>query len=101
GRLLAVGDAAGYVEPFTGEGMAWAIQTGIAAADCLADPAAAADCGAAWTVRYARLMRRRQWLCRLLSGALASPAQSRWLLRLSTVAPWTIRYAIRQLNQTS
>lgn len=24
-RLLAVGDAAGYVEPFTGEGMAWAL----------------------------------------------------------------------------
>ncbi len=24
-RLLAIGDAAGYVEPFTGEGMAWAL----------------------------------------------------------------------------
>ncbi len=31
GRLIAVGDAAGYVEPFTGEGMAWAIENGVAA----------------------------------------------------------------------
>jgi len=98
GRLLAVGDAAGYVEPFTGEGMAWAIQSGIAAADCLADPRTAADSGVAWTVRYAQLMRRRQWLCRFLSGALASPARSRWLLRLAGAAPWTVRYAVRRLN---
>lgn len=31
-RLLLIGDAAGYVEPFTGEGMSWAIDSGIAAA---------------------------------------------------------------------
>ncbi len=99
GRLLAVGDAAGYVEPFTGEGMAWAIQSGIAAAECLADRSAAADCGVAWTIRYAQLMRRRQWLCRLLSSALASPVQSRWLLRLSVAAPWAVRYAVTRLNQ--
>src|SRR5690606_14529101 len=75
GRLLAVGDAAGYVEPFTGEGMAWAIQSGIAAAECLADRRTAGNSGAAWTARYTQMMRRRQWLCRLLSGALASPVQ--------------------------
>jgi flavin-dependent dehydrogenase len=30
-RVLVVGDAAGYVEPFTGEGMAWALATASAA----------------------------------------------------------------------
>lgn len=99
GRLLAVGDAAGYVEPFTGEGMAWALQSGIAAAECLADRRLAGNSGAAWTARYEELMRRRQWLCRLLSGALASPTQSRWLLRLAGAAPWTVRYAVRRLNR--
>lgn len=99
GRLLAVGDAAGYVEPFTGEGMAWAIQSGIAAAECLTDVDAAGNSGAAWTAQYVRLMRRRQWLCRLLSGTLASPAGSRWLMRLARAAPWTVRYAVRQLNR--
>lgn len=28
-RLLVLGDAAGYVEPFTGEGMAWAVQSAL------------------------------------------------------------------------
>jgi flavin-dependent dehydrogenase len=43
--LFVIGDAAGYVEPFTGEGMAWAL----AAADGLA-PLAARAVGA-WDVR--------------------------------------------------
>ena len=31
-RVFLLGDAAGYVEPFTGEGMAWAVTSGIAVA---------------------------------------------------------------------
>lgn len=37
GRLIAIGDAHRYVEPFTGEGMTWALQTGIAAAEVFAN----------------------------------------------------------------
>ncbi|WP_164102066.1 NAD(P)/FAD-dependent oxidoreductase [Candidatus Laterigemmans baculatus] len=37
GRIVAVGDAAGYVEPFTGEGMAWGMQTGLLAARVIAE----------------------------------------------------------------
>ena len=36
-RVLAVGDAAGFVEPFTGEGMGWALVTGRAAAGMALD----------------------------------------------------------------
>ncbi|MGH7135260.1 MAG: NAD(P)/FAD-dependent oxidoreductase, partial [Pirellulales bacterium] len=32
-RVFVLGDAAGYVEPFTGEGMAWALAGGMAVAD--------------------------------------------------------------------
>lgn len=101
GRLLAAGDAAGYVEPFTGEGMAWALSTGIAAADCLAQADEATDCGAAWAARYRTLMRRRQWICRLLSHSLASPVRARWLCRAMTAAPWSVRYAIDRLNRAT
>lgn len=31
GNVIIAGDAGGYVEPFTGEGMSWAITTGVAA----------------------------------------------------------------------
>jgi len=33
GRIIASGDAFGYVEPFTGEGIGWALASGIAAAN--------------------------------------------------------------------
>jgi flavin-dependent dehydrogenase len=103
GSLLAIGDAAGYVEPFTGEGMAWAIQTGIGVADTIADHRTAFGTSdgldVAWSDRYAKMMRSRQWLCRFLSRSLASPRQSVWLLRGMTLAPWAVRRAIHRLNR--
>jgi len=99
GRLLAIGDAAGYVEPFTGEGMAWAIGTGIAAADCMADDPIGLDFGQQWSDTYAAMMRKRQWICRFLSKSLASPSSSRWLMRGMHAAPWIVRRAIWRLNQ--
>lgn len=101
GRLLAVGDAAGYVEPFTGEGMAWAIGTGIAAADCIDGEHIELDLGQQWCDTYAVMMRKRQWICRALSQSLASPFSSRWLMRGMHLAPWIVRRAIWRLNQTS
>ena len=34
-RVLAIGDACGYVEPFTGEGIAWALRGAVGAAELL------------------------------------------------------------------
>ncbi|TVP98680.1 MAG: FAD-binding protein [Planctomycetaceae bacterium] len=99
GGLLAVGDAAGYVEPFTGEGMAWAIRSGIAAADCVAETDRESDLGRLWCREHARQLRSRQWLCRALSQALASPGGSRWLFRAMALAPWAVRGAVRRLNR--
>jgi len=99
GGLLAVGDAAGYVEPFTGEGMAWAIRSGIAAADCFAEAGRESDLGQLWCREHARQLRGRQWLCRALSHALASPGGSRWLFRAMAIAPWAVRGAVRRLNR--
>ncbi|MEM9826134.1 MAG: FAD-dependent monooxygenase [Planctomycetota bacterium] len=77
GRLLAVGDAAGYFEPFTGEGMTWAMQSGIEASEFLAESfgdsainPVTVDLGQVWATRLARRNRRRQRLCRLLSAGL-------------------------------
>lgn len=69
GAVLVAGDAASYVEPFTGEGMSWALTSGIAAADLVA-------CGAApgaWASHSAALLTRRQRGCRVVSLALRSP----------------------------
>ncbi|MFM9170747.1 MAG: hypothetical protein ACKOTD_11730, partial [Phycisphaerales bacterium] len=47
-RILVTGDAAGYVEPFTGEGLGWAIATGAAAGRLAAHMRAAPDAWRAW-----------------------------------------------------
>ncbi len=104
GGLIAVGDAARYVEPFTGEGMAWAIESGIEAADCIADRFAASALQNStladdWTVRHRILSRRRQWICRLMSGALRSQAVASCLVPAIRMAPWAAKLTITHLNR--
>lgn len=71
--LLVAGDAAGYVEPFTGEGMAWAATSGLQAAALIKD-AIAHDLGphqaATWPVQVRRLVRHRQRVCRIAAFVL-------------------------------
>jgi flavin-dependent dehydrogenase len=74
-RVFVVGDAAGYVEPFTGEGMAWAL----AAADALVPLAARAIVGwdptieQQWLDCYDRIVRQNQRWCRLIARTLRYP----------------------------
>jgi flavin-dependent dehydrogenase len=87
GRVLAIGDAAGYVEPFTGEGMTWAMRSGIAAAGVIA--AGVGDLsrvGDEWNRQLSELLRGRKLACRTVTALLrwslarriAAAALSRW-----------------------
>jgi flavin-dependent dehydrogenase len=69
GAVLVAGDAASYVEPFTGEGMSWALTSGIAAAELVACGGAAG----AWARQSGAMLARRQRGCRIVSIALRSP----------------------------
>lgn len=88
-RLFLLGDAAGYVEPFTGEGMTWAMASGLAlaplalAASACWEPGLAAE----WDRRYRRLLRARQHRCRLLTRALRYPALTGAAVRLLSWCP--------------
>lgn len=98
---FAVGDAAGYVEPFTGEGMAWAIGGALALAP-IAIRSLALGCDAGireWTRTHARLIGRRQWSCRLLARLLRSLRASRWLIAALSVAPGLAGPVVRGLNR--
>lgn len=74
GAVALVGDAAGYVEPFTGEGMAWAFES----ADALVS---AIESHGGWNARasaaYARSHRRRlasaQRGCSIVAATIARP----------------------------
>ena len=96
-RWLAVGDAAGYVEPFTGEGMAWAILSASAIVPSVAQLLAQRPSD--WPKRHARLLRSRQRFCRLISMVLRSPLCTRWTVRLLSRMPLLSRPVIRRLNR--
>ena len=102
GRLrlvLRVGDAAGYVEPFTGEGMGWALAAGRLAAEASVDPEsmtlAPADIAAD---RYARAHARhfgpRHARCQRVATGLRLPRLVRLAVRAAQLAPWAARLAV-------
>jgi flavin-dependent dehydrogenase len=81
-RYLLLGDAAGYVEPFTGEGMGWALMAALSST-----PLALAALNKGWDEQLARdwsrsqaaLMARRQRLCQALALVLRRSWSSRLL----------------------
>ncbi|MGQ0636395.1 MAG: NAD(P)/FAD-dependent oxidoreductase [Planctomycetaceae bacterium] len=99
-RVLLLGDAAGYFEPFTGEGIAWALAAGAAA------PAFVERGLNSWDNRlqsdWQRAMHQavfgRQFLCRALSSVLRRPLLTRWLLGALGHAPALAGPFIRRLN---
>ncbi|SBO42062.1 NAD(P)/FAD-dependent oxidoreductase [Cyanobium sp. NIES-981] len=88
-RLLLLGDAAGYVEPFTGEGMGWALTSALAVVPLALravegwEEAIAAE----WPRRHLRWVGRRQRFCRQVAWTLRQPALCRTLHRLGGGLP--------------
>ena len=74
-RYFVVGDAAGYVEPFTGEGIGWAMTTGRSVVPYVIKALQeGTECaGPWWEKRHRELLGQRMRMCRLISGALRYP----------------------------
>lgn len=87
--LFVVGDAAGYVEPFTGEGMAWAIAGGAAIVPIAQQAIAGWNVAQeqAWHNVFTRKVRRRQAGCRLVAATLRRPWLTRGVVRVLAAAP--------------
>ncbi len=99
-RLFVLGDAAGYVEPFTGEGIAWALAAGLAVAPLAAEAAHGwrPALASAWAATYRRVVARRQYLCRAAAGALRRPRLARAVVRLLAHAPALAGPFVRHLS---
>ncbi len=77
-RLLRAGDAAGSAEPFTGEGIEWALRGGRAAGELAAETSRdGRDPAAAWPARHRRLLVRHHARCRVVTVVLRSPVAIR------------------------
>lgn len=81
-RVFLLGDAAGYVEPFTGEGMGWALLGALAVVPLVLQGQQEWHQGLEreWARCHARLIGSRQRFCHGLAFALRRPALSRALL---------------------
>jgi len=102
-RFFVLGDAAGYIEPFTGEGMAWAMVSGQAIAPLAWrgiqrwEPSLART----WVLLHRRLVTRRQYLCRALATLLHHPGLAHTALELIARFPGIARLMIERVNSTS
>jgi flavin-dependent dehydrogenase len=81
GRVVLAGDAAGFIDPFTGQGVFLALRAGIAAAQAvegaLKTPSAANGLLERYESTLARDMRLRERLARIVRTVMRSPLLSK------------------------
>jgi len=87
GRVFVAGDAASYVEPFTGEGMSWALEDAEAVAAIAARVVAGDYREGEWTAQRARMARARGRTCRAVAAVLARGVPRRAAFGLARTAP--------------
>lgn len=88
-RFFMLGDAAGYVEPFTGEGMGWALASAAAITPLVLEGIRAWGPGLErrWPRVHRQSIGRRQLLCRSLALALRYPPTTRGLFLAASHLP--------------
>ncbi len=102
-RLFLVGDAAGYVEPFTGEGIAWALWGALALAPLVHAGVAHWDEGLVrrWNQGHRRRFRRGQRVCSSVAWSVRHPWIARMALRALGAAPGLARPLVKHTSATT
>jgi len=100
-RLFVIGDAAGYVEPFTGEGMAWAFASALAVAPLALEGIRRWDDSLPdrWAAAHRRLIGNRQKICGVIARALRQAALRRFAVRILDKAPLCATPVVRAINR--
>lgn len=100
-RLFVVGDAAGYVEPFTGEGIAWALRSARAVVPLAIQGVQRWQAGLVdeWSTVHRSTVSRRQLTCRALACVLRRPILVQLLIALLARWPGLAGPVIRRFHQ--
>ncbi|MGA3170613.1 MAG: FAD-dependent monooxygenase [Chthoniobacteraceae bacterium] len=91
--VLYIGDAARVVEPFTGEGIYYALQSAVLAARHIA-----AGTLRLYPAAHAALYRRRLWINRLARWTVTHPRAGAILLRLMSAHPASLRFLVQRVS---
>ncbi len=94
GRVLLVGDAAGYLDPLTGEGVALGLATAVCAVDCIVRGAPEE-----YEARYRALTRKPNALTSALLAVARRPLLHRALVRSARALPFAFEAALAALSQ--
>jgi flavin-dependent dehydrogenase len=87
--VIRIGDAAAYVEPFTGEGIGWALASARVFAAAAATTACPADRAARYQSGHGRLFGPRHARCLGVARAVRHPRLLACAVRIARVAPRT------------
>lgn len=94
GTIIRIGDAAAYVEPFTGEGIGWALASARVLAGALGSATSKAEFGTRFSAAHARVFAAHHARCWRVARAVRRP----WLLaaavRAAQIAPGVAERAI-------
>jgi flavin-dependent dehydrogenase len=104
GRVWLLGDAARVVEPFTGEGITFALSTGLLAAEsALAGMSRNnfAPALAAYSRSHRQLYRRRAWVNTLLRWSLTTPSRTVRILRKFDRLPGFVSFFSDRVHATT
>ena len=91
-RIFRVGDAASYVEPFTGEGIGWALAGGRILAESLLDDIATA--AASYRLAHRHLFAAHHARCRWVARGVRQPGIVSGAVGLAQFMPWAARRAV-------
>lgn len=100
GNLLLVGDAARVVEPFTGEGIFYALASGELAAVHIVAQFDTPNCRknfGAYTTEHAALYKGRLWVNRLASEAVLHPRLGSAAVQVLRFAPWLLEALLAKI----
>ena len=97
-NLLYAGDAARVVEPFTGEGILYALQSGALAADCIVrSKSDLSEPGTMYHREHARIYQNSLWINQLARLAVLHPKISGSLLDVFRFYPAPLQYLTRKV----
>ncbi|NQV26341.1 MAG: FAD-dependent monooxygenase [Rhodopirellula sp.] len=100
-RLFVVGDAAGYVEPFTGEGIAWALASAKSVVPLVQCASLQWDdlLKRTWQSDWMQAVGHHQVWCRRLATLLRYPAAVSTITSIVSTCPWLAGPVVRSLNR--
>lgn len=101
GKTYLIGDALGYVEPFTGEGMSWALESAKQLAQIVCSQAV--DLGSDRCLRWNRWAKReratKQWVAKWVASQSRNPERCAWILKGLDACPPVRRFLMKKAMQ--